>query len=106
MDAPNDAIDFLEFPIAATRGSRSIPVVGELCVVWPTPALATAPSSAASTSSTTPPSPAVTALATCGTVPGVVPVESAAVAGTWTGPATLTLRARGEAVHLAATLSG
>ena len=104
MDAPDDAIDFLELSVAATLRSRSVPVVGELRVVWPASALATAPSSTASASSTTPPSPAVTALATCGTVPGVVPLESAAVAGTWVGPATLTLHTRSEAIHLAAVL--
>ena len=104
MDAPDDAIDFLELSVAATLRSRRVPVVGEFCIVRSAPALATAPSTAASTSSTTSPPPAVTALATCGAVPGVVPVESAVVAGTWAGPATLTLRARGEAVHLAAVL--
>ena len=104
MDAPDDAIDFLELPVAATLGSRSIPVVGELRVVWSTPALATTPSSTAPASSASSPTPAVTALATCGAVPGVVPVESAAEAGSGAGPATLTLRTRGEAVHLAAVL--
>ena len=86
MDAPDDAIDFLELPVAATLGSRSVPVVGKLRVVWPTSALATAPSSAASASSTSSPPPAVTALVTCGAVPGVVPMESAAEAGTWLVP--------------------
>ena len=39
-----------------------------------------------------------------GAVLGVVPVESAAEAGTWAGPATLTLRTHDEAVHLVAVL--
>ena len=104
MNAPDNAIDFLELSVVAALRSRSVPVVGELRVVWPTSALATAPSSAASASSTSSPPPAVTALATRGAVPGVVPVESAAEAGTWTGPSTLALRTRGEAVHLAAVL--
>ena len=104
MDAPDDAIDLLELSVAATLRSRSITVVREIRVVWPAFALATAPSTAASASSTTSPPPAVTALTTCGAVPGVLPVESTVVAGTWAGPATLMLRARGEAVHLAAVL--
>ena len=87
MDAPDDAIDFLELPVAATLGSRSIPVVGELRIVWPTSSLASAPSFVAPASSTSSPPPAVTALATRGAVTGVVPVESAAEAGTWAGPA-------------------
>ena len=82
MDAPDDAIDFLELSVAAALMIQSIPVVGELRVVWPAFALATAPSTAASASSTTSPPPAVPALVTCGAVPGVVPVESAAEAAT------------------------
>ena len=89
VDAPNDAIDFLELPVAATLRSRDVLVVGELCVVWSAPTLAPAPSSATSTSSSTSPSPAITALVTRGTVPGVVPVKSAAEAGSGTSPATL-----------------
>ena len=76
MDAPDDAIDFLELSVAAALRSRSVPVVGELRVVWPASALATVPSTA----------------------------ESAAVAGTWAGPAGLMLCALGEAIHLAAVL--
>ena len=102
MDAPDDAIDLLELPVAATLRSRSVTVLSELWVVWSTSALATAPSTTASVTSTTAPPPTVSALATCGVVPGVVPVEFAVVAGTWAGPATLC--ARSEAVHLAAVL--
>ena len=40
----------------------------------------------------------------CDTVLGVVPGESAAVAGAWADPATLTLCAHSEAGHLAAVL--
>ena len=104
MDEPNDAIDFLVLPVAATLRSQGILVVGELCVVWTASTLATAPSSVTSTSSSTSPSPAITTLATRGIVPGVVPVKSAAEAGTWAGPATLTLRTRSEAVRLTAVL--
>ena len=44
MDAPDDAIDFLELSVAATLRSRSIPIVGKLWVVQSASALATAPS--------------------------------------------------------------
>ena len=43
-------------------------------------------------------------MATCGAVPGVEPGESTAVAGAWADPATLSLCAHGEVVHLAAVL--
>ena len=104
MDAPDDAIDFLELPIAAALRSRSIPIVGELWVVWSASALASAPPATASATYTTSPPPAASTLATRGAVPGVVPGESAAVAGAWADSASLTLCAHGEAIHLAAVL--
>ena len=68
MDAPENSVDLLELSIAAALRSRSIPIVGELWVVWSVSALASA------TSATSPP-PAGTALATRGAVPGVVLVS-------------------------------
>ena len=104
MDAPDNSVDLFELSIAAALGSRSIPIVGELWVVWSASALASAPTAAASATSATSTPPAATALATRGAVPGVVPVESAAVAGAWADSAGLTLCMHGEAVHLAAVL--
>ena len=104
MDKPDDAVDLLELAAAATLRSRSVPVVGELGVVWSASALASAPFSTASATSAPSPPPAATALATCGAVSGVVPEESAAVARAWADSATLTLRPHGETVHLAAVL--
>ena len=79
MDVPNNSADLLELSIAAALRSRRIPIVGELWVVWSVSALASAPSA-------TSPPPAAITLATCGTVSGVVPEESAAVAGAWADP--------------------
>ena len=100
MDAPDNSVYLLELPVATALRSRSIPVVvvGEL---WVASALASVPSSAASVTS---PPPAATALATRGAVSRVVPGESAAVAGAWADPFSLTLCAHGEALHLAAVL--
>ena len=104
MDAPDDAVDLLELSIAATLRSQSVPIVGELWVVWSASALAFAPSTTASATSASSPPPAATAMATCGVVSGLVPGESAAVAGAWANPVSLTLCAHGEALHLAAVL--
>ena len=97
MDAPDNSVDLLELSIAAALRCRSIPIVGELWVVWSASALASATSAAS-------PPLAATALATHGAASRVVPGESVVVVGAWADPVSLTLCAHGEAVHLAAVL--
>ena len=104
MDAPDNSVDLLELSIAAALRSRSIPIIGELWVVWSASALASAPPAAAPATSAMSPPPAATALATRGAVSRVVPGESAAVAGTWADPVSLTPCVHSKAIHLVAVL--
>ena len=98
MDAPNDAIDFLELATVASLYGGSFPIVGwgSRLIVLLAPSLSAAPSSSASAATAPIPATAAPALATRGAISSNVPGKAAVVAAVVFGSSSSTLLTLGE----------